>query len=86
MFNTPTLWRRAIVFAAREAGRRGQELGPEYLLLGLLRDARDPAGTDLYPNERRKHAYLGRPSVVPTRPTADRAARSVPGHARRLRH
>jgi ATP-dependent Clp protease ATP-binding subunit ClpA len=61
MFNTPTLWRRAIVFAAREAGRRGQEIGPEHLLLGLLRDARDPAGTDLYPNERRKHAYLGRP-------------------------
>lgn len=61
MFNTPTLWRRAIVFAAREAGRRGHEIGPEHLLLGLLRDARDPAGADLYPNERRKHAYLGRP-------------------------
>ena len=61
MFNTPTLWRRAIVFAAREAGRRGQELGPEHLLFGLLLDARDPAGTDLYPNERREHAYLGLP-------------------------
>ena len=61
MFNTPTLWRRAIVFAAREAGRRGQELGPEHLLFGLLLDARDPAGTDLYTNERREHAYLGLP-------------------------
>ena len=61
MFNTPTLCRRAIVFAAREAGRRGQELGPEHLLFGLLLDARDPAGTDLYPNERREHAYLGLP-------------------------
>jgi hypothetical protein len=61
MFNTPTLWRRAIVFAAHEAGRRGQELGPEHLLFGLLLDARDPAGTDLYPNERREHAYLGLP-------------------------
>jgi hypothetical protein len=58
---TPTLWRRAMVFAAREAGRRGQELGPEHLLFGLLLDARDPAGTDLYPNERREHAYLGLP-------------------------
>ena len=61
MFNTPTLWRRAIVFAAREAGRRGPEIGPEHLLFGLLLDARDPAGTDLYPNERREHAYLGLP-------------------------
>jgi hypothetical protein len=26
-----------------------------------LLDARDPAGTDLYPNERREHAYLGWP-------------------------
>jgi hypothetical protein len=34
-------------------------VGPEHLLLGLLRDASDPAGTDLYPNERREHAYLG---------------------------
>ena len=61
MFNRPTLWRRAIVFAARQAGRRDQQISPEHLLLGLLRDARDPAGTDLYPNERRKHAYLGLP-------------------------
>jgi hypothetical protein len=57
----PTLWRRAIVFAAREADARGQEIGPEHLLVGLLRDASDPAGTDLYPNERREHAYLGLP-------------------------
>ncbi len=61
MFNTPTLDRRALVFAAREADARGQEIGPEHLLIGLLRDASDPAGTDLYPNERREHAYLGLP-------------------------
>jgi Clp amino terminal domain, pathogenicity island component len=61
LFNTPTLDRRAIVFAARAAGARGQEIGPEHLLYGLLRDASNPAGTDLYPNERREHAYLGLP-------------------------
>jgi Clp amino terminal domain, pathogenicity island component len=38
-----------------------QYLGPEHLLLGLLRDASDPAGTGLRPNERRYHAYLGLP-------------------------
>jgi ClpA/ClpB-like protein len=61
LFNTPTLDRRALVFAAREADARGQEIGPEHLLFGLLRHASDPAGTDLYPNERREHAYLGLP-------------------------
>jgi ATP-dependent Clp protease ATP-binding subunit ClpA len=61
MFNTPTLDRRTLVFAAREADARGQEIGPEHLLVGLLWDASDPAGTDLYPNERREHAYLGLP-------------------------
>jgi ATP-dependent Clp protease ATP-binding subunit ClpA len=61
MFNTPTLDRRALVFAAREADARGQEIGPEHLLVGLLRDASDPAGTGLYPNERRERAYLGVP-------------------------
>jgi ATP-dependent Clp protease ATP-binding subunit ClpA len=61
LFNTPTLDRRALVFAAHEADARGQELGPEHLLVGLLRDASDPAGTELYPNERREHAYLGLP-------------------------
>jgi Clp amino terminal domain, pathogenicity island component len=38
-----------------------QCIGPEHLLLGLLRDASDPAGTGLYPNQRRYHAYLGVP-------------------------
>jgi ATP-dependent Clp protease ATP-binding subunit ClpA len=61
MFNTPTLDRRALVFAAREAAARGQEIGTEHLLVGLLRDASDPAGAELYPNERREHAYLGLP-------------------------
>jgi ATP-dependent Clp protease ATP-binding subunit ClpA len=57
----PTLWRRAIVFAMQEADARGQEIGPEHLLFGLLRDAGDPAGTGLDRNERREHAYLGLP-------------------------
>jgi ATP-dependent Clp protease ATP-binding subunit ClpA len=61
MFNTPTLCIRALVFAAREADARGQEVGPEHLLFGLLRDAEDPAGTGLGRNERREHAYLGLP-------------------------
>jgi ATP-dependent Clp protease ATP-binding subunit ClpA len=61
MFNTPTLDGRALVFAAREADARGQEIGPEHLLFGLLRDASDPAGTGLDRNERREHAYLGLP-------------------------
>ena len=61
MFNTPTLDRRAMVFAARAAAARGQDIGPEHLVFGLLRDASDPAGTGLYPNERREHAYLGLP-------------------------
>ena len=38
-----------------------QYIGPEHLLLGLLRDASDPAGTGLRPNQRRYHAYLGVP-------------------------
>jgi hypothetical protein len=53
--------RRALVLAAREARAREQEIGPLHLLLGLLRDAIDPAGTDLHPNERREYAYLGLP-------------------------
>jgi hypothetical protein len=57
----PTLWRRAATFAAREADARGQEIGPEHLLLGPLRDASDPAGAGLYPSERREYAYLGVP-------------------------
>lgn len=61
LFNTPMLDRRALVFAAREADARGQGIGPEHLLVGLLRDASDPAGTGLDPKERREHAYLGLP-------------------------
>jgi Clp amino terminal domain, pathogenicity island component len=51
-----------------ELGRREAErlhqyyIGPEHLLLGLLRDAEDPLGTDLYPEERRRNAYLGLPT------------------------
>ena len=57
--------------------------GPEHLLYGLLRDASDPAGIDLYPNERREHAYLRLPIRGPTRAAADRGAWSRPGDAAR---
>jgi len=50
----------------REAERLRQHyIGPEHLLLGLLRDAEDPVGTDLYPQERRRNAFLGWPSRGP---------------------
>jgi ATP-dependent Clp protease ATP-binding subunit ClpA len=61
IFNTPLLAKRVFRLAYPEAVARGQEIGPEHLLFGLLRDARDPAGTGLDPNERREHAYLGLP-------------------------
>jgi Clp amino terminal domain, pathogenicity island component len=59
MSGTPLTCRRALRFACDEAVAGGQELGPLQLLLGLLRDAQDPVGTDLYPQERRQRAYLG---------------------------
>jgi len=43
-----------------EAERLGHHyLGPEHLLLGLLRDAQDPLGTGLYPQDRRLRGLLG---------------------------
>ena len=65
MSGTPLMCRRALRFAYDEAAVRGQEIGPEHLLLGLLRDAKDPVGTDLTPQELRQRAYLGLPDHGP---------------------
>lgn len=62
---TPLVCRRVLVMAAHEAIARDQWVGPLHLLLGLLRDAEDPVGTDLYPQERRRNAFLGWPSRGP---------------------
>ena len=52
--------KRAFWLAGQEASGLGQErIGPEHLLLGVLRDAEDPAGTGLSRRARRGRAYLG---------------------------
>jgi ATP-dependent Clp protease ATP-binding subunit ClpA len=62
---TPLLCGRVLGFAANEAIARDQEVGPEHLLLGLLRDAEDPVETDLPPQDRRQRAVLGLPDHGP---------------------
>ena len=59
------LCRRALLLAADEAARRDQEIGPEHLLLGLLGDALDPAGTATSRLEARQRAQLGLPEGGP---------------------
>jgi ATP-dependent Clp protease ATP-binding subunit ClpA len=56
---SPLLCARALSIAAHEAIARDQEVGPEHLLLGLLRDAEDPVETDLAPQDRRQRVVLG---------------------------
>ena len=56
---SPLLCGRALHIAAHEAIARDQEVGPEHLLLGLLRDAEDPVETDLAPQDRRQRVLLG---------------------------
>jgi len=54
--------KRAFWLTGQEASRLGQDqAGPEHLLLGVLRDAEDPAGTGLSRRARRGYAYLGLP-------------------------
>jgi ATP-dependent Clp protease ATP-binding subunit ClpA len=62
---TPLLCGRAMGFAAHEAIARDQDVGPEHLLLGLLRDAKDPVETDLAPQDRRQRVLLGLPDHGP---------------------
>jgi ATP-dependent Clp protease ATP-binding subunit ClpA len=59
--------KRAFHLAAREADALGhRDISPEHLLLGLLRDARDPAGTGLSRRGRRLGGYLGLPRGGPS--------------------
>ena len=52
--------KRAFWLAEQEAIGLGQgQAGPAHLLLGVLRDAEDPAGTGLSRRARRGRAYLG---------------------------
>jgi ATP-dependent Clp protease ATP-binding subunit ClpA len=56
---------RALTVAAREAIARDQEVGPEHLLLGLLRDAEDPVESEPYASERRDRGLVGLPDHGP---------------------
>ena len=59
--------KRAFWLAEQEATGLGQEqAGPAHLLLGVLRDAEDPAGTGLSRRARRGRAYLGLASHGPS--------------------
>jgi ATP-dependent Clp protease ATP-binding subunit ClpA len=62
---SPIMCVRALTIAAHEAIARDQEVGPEHLLLGLLRDAEDPVGTDLPAQHRRQRVLLGLPDHGP---------------------
>lgn len=60
------LAKRALHFAADAADRRGDpRIGPEHLLYGVLRDARDPLGTQLSRRTRTTLVGLG---WIPGRP------------------
>jgi Clp amino terminal domain, pathogenicity island component len=54
-----------VEFAYQEAVARDQPVGPEHLLLGLLRDAEDPVETEPYPQERRLRREVGLPDHGP---------------------
>ena len=61
------LAKRAFYFAGQEADKlRTHEVGAEHILLGILRDARDPVGTGLSRAARRSRAYLGLPGSGPS--------------------
>jgi hypothetical protein len=54
------LAKRALQLAGRFAARRGDAgIGPQYLLYGVLQDARDPLGTQLSRRSRQQLAALG---------------------------
>lgn len=58
---------RAFELAGQAAGELGQqEVGPEHVLLGVLRDAQDPVGTGLSSQAKRVRAHLGLPPRGPS--------------------
>jgi ATP-dependent Clp protease ATP-binding subunit ClpA len=61
----PFVCARYLQFAYEEAVARGQDVGPEHLLLGLLRDAEDPIETESNPQERRLRGQVGLPDRGP---------------------
>jgi hypothetical protein len=61
----PFVCARFIDFACQEAVARDQEIGPEHLLLGLLRDAEDPVETESSAQERRLRGQVGLPDRGP---------------------
>jgi hypothetical protein len=61
----PFVCSRVFAVAAHEAIARDQPIGPEHLLLGLLRDAEDPVETEPYPQERRLRGQVGLPDHGP---------------------
>jgi hypothetical protein len=56
---------RVFNIAAHEAIARDQQVAPEHLLLGLLRDAEDPVETESSPPERRLRGQVGLPDQGP---------------------
>jgi hypothetical protein len=61
----PFVCARVFAVAAHEAIARDQQVGPEHLLLGLLRDAEDPVETESSPPERRLRGQVGLPDHGP---------------------
>jgi Clp amino terminal domain, pathogenicity island component len=61
----PFVCARFLVIAREEALARDQEIGPEHLLLGLLRDAEDPVETESSAQERRLRGQVGLPARGP---------------------
>jgi hypothetical protein len=56
---------RVLRLAAEEAATRNQELGPEHLLVGLLRDAQEPLESAMDAQDRRLRGLLGLPGHGP---------------------
>jgi hypothetical protein len=61
----PFVCARVLAIAAHEAIARDQPIGPEHLLLGLLRDAEDPVETEPYPQDQRLRGQVGLPDHGP---------------------
>jgi hypothetical protein len=62
---TPLVCWRVLRVAAEEAATRDQQLGPEHLLVGLLRDAQEPLEAHLSAQDRRLRGLLGLPDHGP---------------------